>query len=453
MTRQAAQPAPGWGARAAVCAVFAALALSSMLEPARAAQQSCPPGLFSDGDDACLKPSEHSELPLDDREPMRFEAHQLSLRVIYLQGIGTITPETPAALRAFLATLDGQMSRDLSLHSPGGDLAAGLELGEIIRQARLNTDISRSIPLERIFSVHDYDEAECVGACALAFLGGVARYAGGGARYGFPHLGAGEASADLSVATVTERSAAGREPGGSRKTDSSGGGAVTKERLAAYLDRMGIARELLDTAPAAPGESAVLPRERGKALRVIFEPSGRTVFEPRSGSSPSVTFEILTRNKDLHGWIFCFEGEPRLAIFDRSRRLFRGLEGMSRRPATFKDPKGRIVPATVSHVAAEASGMEPSLVFRIPGLTAAAFEGQGLTLEDIERQPSKPRGTRKAQDDDRARFLDGFAWADLMTDLPFTVAADNAQETLPEVLRACGAKTPARGRTSPGKQP
>src|SRR3984893_8588197 len=56
-------------------------------------------------------------------------------------------------------------SDTIRLSSPGGNLFEGMALGEAIRRARFNAVVSRG--------------TTCASACALAFLGGTARYATG----------------------------------------------------------------------------------------------------------------------------------------------------------------------------------------------------------------------------------------------------------------------------------
>ena len=53
----------------------------------------------------------------------------------------------------------------IKLSSPGGNLFEGMALGEAIRRARFNAVVGRG--------------TTCASACALAFLGGTARYATG----------------------------------------------------------------------------------------------------------------------------------------------------------------------------------------------------------------------------------------------------------------------------------
>jgi hypothetical protein len=146
--------------------------------------EGCPPGTFKPLFKAgCASMSADSKLPGRDEDPMRFEVIQLSKSISFLQAIGTITKETPAEFARFMASDAGKISKDLALHSPGGDVLAGLELGRAIRHARLNTSIGRSIPLEGVMRVYRYKEATCASACAYAFLGGIGRSYPAGAVY------------------------------------------------------------------------------------------------------------------------------------------------------------------------------------------------------------------------------------------------------------------------------
>ena len=137
------------------------------------------------GPQKCETVASYNTLPLDDTQPMRFEAHQISMAIIFLQGTGTITQDTPNEFERFMATSDAKMSKWLFLHSPGGDLMAGLKLGEAIRKHQLNTGIGRSVMLEEgTMLEHSYKHAVCASSCAYAFLGGVSR-----TRFGFLFTG------------------------------------------------------------------------------------------------------------------------------------------------------------------------------------------------------------------------------------------------------------------------
>jgi hypothetical protein len=126
----------------------------------------------------------YNVLPLDDTRPMVFQAIQISMMRVAHQAIGTITTDTPEAFRRFLKSADASYSKELHLHSPGGDLVAALELGQLIREAGLSTYVGRSIPLEGLMDVYDYNRPVCASACAYAFLGGVTRSFGVDAVFG-----------------------------------------------------------------------------------------------------------------------------------------------------------------------------------------------------------------------------------------------------------------------------
>ncbi len=95
---------------------------------------------------------------------------------------GDFTPDTPAALKSFLARSD-QPTRDrmIFFNSLGGDLSAGMEVGKIVRKAELNTGVARNARDPAQVNLIDLDfnsrvyPGHCVSACSLAFLGGVKR--------------------------------------------------------------------------------------------------------------------------------------------------------------------------------------------------------------------------------------------------------------------------------------
>lgn len=100
---------------------------------------------------------------------------------VWISATGRIEPDTPAHFKAFLENNDNR-SGQIVLHSPGGNLAAGLELGRMIRGEEMTTHIGRT---ERTFESYDqpcdtwYDDVVsgiCASSCAYAFLGGKERF-------------------------------------------------------------------------------------------------------------------------------------------------------------------------------------------------------------------------------------------------------------------------------------
>lgn len=202
------------------------------------AEEGCPGGqLPSQLKDGCSSISTYTELPMDVTKPMVFEAIQDSMTTIYVQATGTITAETPDRLAAFLRSDDGKMaagsSKIISFHSPGGDITAGIKLGEIIRKARLSTDVGHSVHLSDPFDNFSYKSADCAGACALAFVGGIDRSYRAGDRFGFGVL---QADAAPSISS--------------------------------YLKRMGINPAVLQS----PGITDRLPVASARQMRIINHP-------------------------------------------------------------------------------------------------------------------------------------------------------------------------------------
>lgn len=103
---------------------------------------------------------------------------------------GDFTPDTPAALRSFLARSD-QPTRDRTIffNSLGGDLSSGMEVGKIIRRAELNAGVARATRDPAQANLIDLDfnsriyPGHCISACSLAFLGGVKREVKPGSIY------------------------------------------------------------------------------------------------------------------------------------------------------------------------------------------------------------------------------------------------------------------------------
>ena len=158
--------------------------------------------------------------------------------LVYLDG--TIDAGAPDRLAKTLDGIDGRIA--VWLNSPGGNLFAGMQLGRIIRGSGAWTyviDHRALLP------------GACYSACALAFLGGVYRFADHGARYGVhraslpvgPAQGGRDLGQDLSAA------------------------------VASYLREMGADERLLILwMKARPDQMYVLSAKEAANLRVVRHP-------------------------------------------------------------------------------------------------------------------------------------------------------------------------------------
>jgi hypothetical protein len=160
--------------------------------------------------------------------PMTFSLHQEcegSLCDTYILAQGIITVDTPQRFQAFVAKLRFKLT--IYFDSPGGNLAAGIQLGYLIRQAKLDTFVGG--PYTELVKVGQpyktlVDNGICFSACAYAFLGGQIRELHEDGRYAVHQFY------------------------GRRKDAGESAAQVTTAVLAQYLDDMGVDRRLLDLA-------------------------------------------------------------------------------------------------------------------------------------------------------------------------------------------------------------
>lgn len=92
---------------------------------------------------------------------------------------GPITERTPNDFRKFLSehSSTSQIAgMNVVLNSGGGNLVAGLLLGEIIHQHRYWTSIGKTVPQSPSSSFDKTVAGKCLSACAYAFLGGRERF-------------------------------------------------------------------------------------------------------------------------------------------------------------------------------------------------------------------------------------------------------------------------------------
>jgi hypothetical protein len=192
---------------------------------------------------------------------MRFEmADTGSDPADWISAQGTIDINTPSYFEAFLGYWGPGIAKNypegftVRLNSPGGDLGAGLELGKLIRQHHLSTEVGATrIPPNAMLEVSIRQPGTCNSACAYAFLGGEKRTASGGSL-GFHQFG------DNPKVAVADRTSQAQAATGI---------------LIRYLKRMGIDPEVLALASAMPGNRIDTPDEATMArLRITTDYRG-----------------------------------------------------------------------------------------------------------------------------------------------------------------------------------
>lgn len=98
---------------------------------------------------------------------------------------GEITPQTPQDFLNYLHGL-GFTGTEVVFNSPGGNLLAGIKLGELIRKTGSSTAIGKTVNDTSVTfqPVQMQEPGICASACAFAFLGGKERYLDQNSRLG-----------------------------------------------------------------------------------------------------------------------------------------------------------------------------------------------------------------------------------------------------------------------------
>jgi hypothetical protein len=388
------------------CVLLLLIFLAALTPSKAKAEDGCPANQLPD-QGKCFALSKWTRLPLRDDRPMVFEAVQVSPMIIWIQATGTITQDTPRAFRDFLKTDEAGFTKSLRLHSPGGNLAAGLELGRLIRQAGYNTSVGNSVPLQGdLGQVKERNNPACMSACAYAFLGGVTRSYSNDARYGVHRFG-------LQGGTVEGNAAQ-----------------VVSSRIAAYIQQMGVDLSVFMLASDTSFERGMhfIPPALAEKMRIIYDPTGVTRFVIEEAQGGVVArFSLSMRDVAYTGAVSCASGVPALIIGKPGKSFPEALQTLKGWRAAFDSPVGELS-AVTHHV--QLPGTNPNvphgiIVFEIPNLSPRAFVGNGLSLQTINNP--------NLGDSLKNRLL----WFQTVTEFYFNIRADNAEQTLPIVLREC----------------
>jgi hypothetical protein len=376
---------------------------------------SCPDGTFSSGSgDGCANPRQQSDLPLDDELPMKFEALQVGLGTTWIQATGTITRETPEDFARFVENFDTRLTDVIFMHSPGGNLAAGLELGRKIRRAGFRTTIGRTIGLDSgSMDVYSYPSAYCFSACAYAFLGGVTRSFADSDFYGLHRFT-------------------------SRAPISSDDAQVATSYIAAYLEDMGVSQRVLQLASrVASDDIAPLVPEAAEELGIIYDGSGRTKFRiERLGQSNVALFETEIGGRRLGGMVACgVDGTPTLVVSELDGDIPEALKRALNFRVEFSVSENQPhIGASVSYLENSSRDGMPTMIFAIPGLKPEMLERR-FGLFHIWN-PSVPDPT------DMESYRASIRWNNAVDAFSFFLSAENSTRVLPVVLDGCSAAQP-----------
>jgi len=206
---------------------------------------------------------------------------------------GEIDGAAPARVKAALART-GPAGVAVYLDSTGGDLLAGMEIGQLLRQAGATTHVGRYLAGSKSQGGAGRELAVqpgvCYSACSLAFLGGVYRYVGAGSQYGVHRVSrsSGPAAGDLDT------------------------GQIVSAGIARYIRGMGVGQGLLD----------LLVQQGEHGIYLLSDAEMKTLNVVNNGRQPADwSLEITDGGEYLRGMQDTVDGRGKVAFLCDQQKI------------------------------------------------------------------------------------------------------------------------------------
>ncbi len=299
---------------------------------------------------------------------------------VWIAAVGEITEKTPADFEDFLAGLDRQIPSSVRLHSPGGSLAAGLQLGEMFRQLGLSTEVGRTtlVDMEADFpcrtTLDSFEAGKCLSACAYAFLGGVRRtvYFNAGSRLGFHQFWGSEGDATQALSP--------EEAAQLQASTLSAAQYITGE-IIQYVMRMGVDPGVIALASSTgPAQFSFPDKKAAQALRIIslegysswqMRAAREGIITSASALEPNVSIQKVSA--------FCDSGGPPMVLLEMQHEMDGfGLEKIFDEALVIESGRRRVILGK-SHLEVRKSEDGSNILVFLDGQTANLIE-QGLWL-------------------------------------------------------------------------
>jgi hypothetical protein len=243
--------------------------------------------------------------PFAAAKPMTFDIVYVN-QSNFVVADGEITKDTPAAFQAFLDSepFDGFWIY-IDLNSDGGNLLAGMKLGEMIRELGLTTRVVsylRNDLRNDVMFPREYP-GRCFSACALAFLGGELREIPTDSQIGF-HQFSSSTSIAQSLSTLSDTESATQYAAG---------------MVHAYVQSMGVSSSLFTRLIQTPPNEMFVPsRDELREFSIISQESFHDFVLLPSGKGvvATATFEANAQGRNIVSKVtaFCRDGEPFLLL-------------------------------------------------------------------------------------------------------------------------------------------
>ncbi|MGP9819336.1 hypothetical protein ACTZWW_04920 [Salinarimonas sp. NSM] len=207
---------------------------------------------------------------------------------------GVITSETPEDFERFVEDeFGGSGGPTLYLNSGGGNLVAGLRLGELIRKYGFWTAVGASVRDGVSSFGHEIVPGVCASACAYAFLGGVSRSAEPG------EVGVHQFYDGAALTNPTEKAFDAYDLSSQQ---------IMTGVILEYVVRMGAGAEIVTTAAmTSPGEMHFFDHDELTSFRVTWNPREFDPWRIEPYKSGVVAF---TKTRDQTGTVTVFCRQP-----------------------------------------------------------------------------------------------------------------------------------------------
>jgi hypothetical protein len=233
---------------------------------------------------------------------MRFE-RECGASLCFVIASGRLDEAAPERFAAFIEDVPAEQ---VMLRSDGGNLEAGKRLGRMFRERELGTVVFGGNVFEADLAFTTGDGAECLSACAYAFIGGTTRIVPEGNRIGF-HQFALASGARVQPAMVE-----------SLLSESN----VAAGDLVSYIVEMDVDARLFALASERVGSDMFFPNPEELAEYDVVTPAGFDHFrlEPYGSGVVAVSARLEpTGYRDLVTDLaaFCAGGTPSLLLTSR----------------------------------------------------------------------------------------------------------------------------------------
>ena len=181
----------------------------------------------------------------------------------WIQATGEITANTPRAFDQFIARLK-IYPKVLRINSPGGNVRAGIALGQKLRAKGFATQVGADSPIPGAMSFGEGRASEkrpghCLSACAYAFLGGIERSFNGPTQFGVHRF-------------FSRRTLKGPDAQQFTAADIDNTQRLSADLLR-YMIQMGVDPRLLALASeAGAGDIRWITGAEARDLRIVYEP-------------------------------------------------------------------------------------------------------------------------------------------------------------------------------------